>query len=432
MVSCFFANAQETPSSEVLTVERCIQVGLQKNDQIQLTILDMDEAVALSIQSRARTLPVAGAQLVLIPLIIFVDVRVPFYDPKAMPGIRTARVAKVAAMVNLDLVIIEFVEEVRTRYASILFLKERLKIRKEYLEILQDEIKLTQELFDAGRTQKSDITRLQVNRDFAKVSVVGLEEDINNEKLMLADVLGMTLEELQNLGEIKGEFSTSLPGAKSQQEWEALGFKNRRDLQLIKLLEEARYHQVRLAAATYYPSFTGSIFSRFELWAPDFLNELSTARDENNDTVEASRLRFRAIMDWTVLDWGETAGAKKEAKAQEMQAKIVRARLERGIPMEIHAALTSIQNANRILQNYSTDEGSLRKDFGKQADLLFKEGEISQLEDFKAQEDLLQMKEAYVTALYQLELGRIALYRSTGQLVKLKNPAPKGEVEVSP
>lgn len=407
-----------------LTIDRAINLGLQSNREIQLAHVPLEEKERIRYQAISAYAPRLRATATTLPIFTRIQFDQPILSPQAAPAWRLYDAAGIAAQANLQMTIYEFAVAAQFRFAAALHARDLIAIREQYVELIKKRVAEGPALFEARRITKSDLEQLELRVAFAEQSVLEARNAFKRAELELIDLLGISYGEYVRAGRITGTFSADIPAV----DLEALAtsaLAKRPDIQALRALEALRFAEWRVTATQAYPTLIGRAYTELQAKDPFGLEELFTQTDEDDEDIKTSRAGFVAIFSWRVTDGGNIRGQALTREASLKRVPIQIRELEERIPSDLAKAYTVMQTNARILAE--SDRERLIRDSIEKGNQLFDLGRVKQLDISKAEEELLAHQEKQATALYNVELSKIALYRASGDLIELvgSNPATR-------
>jgi outer membrane protein TolC len=404
-----------------LTIDRAINLGLQSNREIQLARVPLEEKEALRYQAISAYAPRVNAFATTLPIFTRIQFDQPILSPRAAPAWRLYNAAGIAAQANLQMAIYEFAVAAQLRFAAALHARDLIGIRERYVELLKKRVAEGPALFEAQRITKSDLEQLGLRVAFAEQAVLESRNAFKRAELELIDLLGISYGEYVRAGRITGAFSAELP-AVDLEALAAAAPAKRPDIQALRALEALRFGEWRITATQAYPTVIGRAYTELQAKDPFGLEELFTHTDEDDEDIKTSRAGFLTVFSWRVTDGGQIRGQAMEREANLKRVPIQIQELEERIPSDLAKAYTLMQTNARILGE--SDRERLIRDSIDKGNQLFELGRVKQLDISKSEEELLAHQEKQATALYNVELSKIALYRASGDLIELVGSTP--------
>src|SRR5688572_14749656 len=222
-LSCVVAHAQPPrqvqPVPDTLDLQTAINFALENNFAIRQARERIREQEGVVVEVSARTIPNVSADAVYQRNDEEVSNTFPPSDQAwqinltasqaifAGGGIRSAvrssKLAREAAMLDLQAVINDALLQVRTGFYNVLLARDQIKVQESNLELLQEQLKTATDRFQAGTTSSFERLRAEVAVANAKVPLIAARNDYRLAIESLRFALGFTTN--------TPEFATKVP-----------------------------------------------------------------------------------------------------------------------------------------------------------------------------------------------------------------------------
>ncbi|HEC69714.1 MAG TPA: TolC family protein [Candidatus Omnitrophica bacterium] len=399
----------------VLTEKEAIEIALKNNYDILSKKEEISQASARLQQAWSQVFPYisVGANYTRYqdhPFITYEDNRgysfsvnqILFSGGRVANTIVAAHKALKATRESRDELENKIIYNTKQAFYAVLLAKELVRIRKETLELAEENLSITKERYKKGEASHYDLLRSKVEVANIKPQLIKAENFLKTSLNYLKVLLG--IDPSQKI-RVKGEFKYTPEEVDLNKE---LGFalERRPALKEISLQEEAAKAQVRAAFAGYLP--------QVNLNFTDFANQkesFSAGREKYDDYWVAA-----ISVSMPIFDGFLTYAKVKEAKAKQRELSILRKKLKDSVKVEVENAVLDLEAAKSSVE--SQKENVKR---AKEAYQIIKHryalGQASQL-------DLLDARVALSTA--QVNLAQ-SLYDFVVAKAKLRYVVGKGE-----
>ncbi|MGM0441508.1 MAG: TolC family protein [Elusimicrobiota bacterium] len=123
----------------------------------------------------------------------------------------------------------EIQPRVRKAFYGVLMAKDMVEISKKQKELMEENLKITKKLYDAGKASHLDISRMEVQVSRAESKLVEARSGLKKSRAALFNLSGMKNSQQKIMGELKSkEFDYDL------QQLENLALKNRSELEIAR------------------------------------------------------------------------------------------------------------------------------------------------------------------------------------------------------
>ncbi|MES2310475.1 MAG: TolC family protein [Verrucomicrobiota bacterium] len=357
-------------------LEKCINLALQNNYKIKIEQANIEAKLGELIVAKATLYPTVDANAR-----ISGSNQDPFYATKSKEDskligdwgtrikitqsifsgfsnrnrIAAAKLEHEAEYFQYQAVINQSLYDLKEQFYTILLRQIEMETSKETIKLLETELDRQKNLFEAGRSTKFSILRIQVNLSNEQSNLLRIEQDILISHAKLSDILGISWGVAPNTQpsfKINGElsipaFTLDLPAALQ------LSKTRRPELQYFDKLAKAADHKAKAERASNIP----------------FINLFSQVDERNNPTKPAffdQQAEFQAGLEgqWNLFDGflGKGRAIQQEANRD---ANIARKQDTLSqVESEVRVSYAQLNEARRIIdtqkENISRAEESVR------------------------------------------------------------------------
>jgi len=210
MVSCALACAVMTVSvlpahAEVYTLEECIEIALTENTTLARAREDLRSADASVMSGWSGVLPHVSAGATAsdnLAVIDGVDIKSEgltgsinlsqtLVDVSTFARIAGASRGRTAAELSLEFTRREIVFETKRAYYSLVRAVQLLGVQEEAVDLVREQLRKTQSLFDLGSASKSDLLKAQVQVGEAELAYIASDKTVEITRAGLALTLGI-------------------------------------------------------------------------------------------------------------------------------------------------------------------------------------------------------------------------------------------------
>ena len=311
----------------------------------------------------------------------------PVYNPAILPGIRARRALTDAADADLERVRADVTANVSRQYLDWLQATEAVTIYRAVLESLDEAVRVSNRLVDAGLATNDAVFRIEADR-------AQVEQDLANAEVMrdlAASAFNTTLArdpsepiERMDLAQL-GELIRPTDAAASAEDLAARALETRPAMQQLEAAVRAAGSYVQLQKGSYLPSVT--------LAADYGIQGSGYAFDS-----EARYRMASLVLQWTLFDGRRRSARVEQASAQQASYEAQRDGIRDKIELQVRQAVWQAQLAER---NISVAQRRVRS-----AESAFRLTERRFGEGLATQLDLLDARTALTNAQVSLSITR--------------------------
>jgi outer membrane protein len=424
IVACAIAQAQPAAAPQqvpdTLDLRTAITFALQNNFAIRQARERIKQQEGVVVEISARSLPNVGADAAYQRNDRDVSAAFPASDQSwqinltasqaiyAGGGIRSAirssKLARDAAILDLQAVINQALLDVRTAYYRVLLAREQIKVQESNLQLLQEQLKTATDRYEAGTVSSFERLRAEVAVANARVPLITARNDYRLAIETMRQALGFTAntaESLRKVPEFLGTLDFAPQTFDLQAAFEAARV-NRPDLERISKLVDSQEEAITTARSTRYPSVAA-----FGGWTLR-----KGASDNFGDSNNGWLLGVQS--QWDIFDGRATQGRVTQARSLFEQAKLSLIEAQLAVEVEVRRAFSEWQQASELAEasarviDQATESVRL-------ANARYNAGTGTQLDVLAAQVDLTTARTNQIQAFYAYNVAVAALRKAMGQ-----------------
>jgi outer membrane protein len=314
-----------------------------------------------------------------------------------------ARLAREAAVLDLQAVIKDSVLGVRTAFFRVLLATERIKVQEQNVNLLQQELKNATDRLEAGTASAFEKTRAEVALANARVPLITANNDRRLAIEALRQQLGFTTNTPENLRRIPQflgaleyrpveiELGTAMETARAR----------RPELQRLGKLVEAGGAQVRAAQAARRPTL--DVVGGWQL--------RKGATNSFGDSQNGSYIGLQSR--WNVFDGRATTARVSQARSGLEQSRLRLTEAELAVEVQVRSAHSALQEA-RELAEASQKVVQQAEEALRLANVRYEAGTATQLDVLQTNVDLTTARTNQVQAYYSFNVALAELRAAMG------------------
>lgn len=319
-------------------------------------------------------------------------------------AVKSSKLAREAALLELKAVINEALLQVRTGFYAVLLAAEQIKVQESNLELLLQQLKTATDRYEAGTVSSFEKLRAEVAVANAKVPLITARNDYRLAIESLRFALGFTTntpESLRKVPTFVGTLDFTPQNFDLQAAFESARA-NRPDLERIAKLADARAEGVTTARSSRYPSVAA--FGGYTL--------RKGPSDNFGDSNHGWLLGVQS--QWDIFDGKATAGRVAQAKSLLEQTKLTLTEAQLAVDVEVRRAHSQWQQATELAEaaqrvvEQATEAVRL-------ANARYNAGTGTQLDVLSAQVELTTARTNQIQANYAYNVAVAALRKAMGQ-----------------
>jgi outer membrane protein TolC len=319
-------------------------------------------------------------------------------------SIKSSKLAREAAMLDLQSVINDALLLVRVDFYNVLLAREKIKVQEQNLALLKQQLKNVTDRYDAGTVSAFEKLRADVAVANAQVPLITARNDYRLAIEQLRQALGFTTNTPENLRKIP-DFVGSLDYVPATFDLQAAfnaAHANRPDLQRLAKLQSASEESVTTARSNYYPKV--SLVGGWEL----FKGPTNSFGDSNDGVYIGLQSQ------WNIFDGRSTAGQVIQARSQLEQARLSLTDAQLAAEVDVRSAYSSFQEATE-LADASQKVVAEAEESVRLATARYDAGTATQLDVLQAQVDLTTARTNQLQAFYTYNVAVASLRKAMGQ-----------------
>jgi outer membrane protein TolC len=319
-------------------------------------------------------------------------------------AVKSTKLAREAAVLELQAVINEALLQVRTAFYSVLLAREQIKVQESNLELLQQQLKTATDRFDAGTVSSFEKLRAEVSVANAKVPLISAR---NNHRLAIEALrlaLGFTTPQTDT-SRPAPDFVGSLDFTPERFDRVAAleaARANRPDLERLSRLTQAREEGVTSARSALYPNLAA-----FGGWALR-KGPTNSFGDSNNGWLVGVQSQ------WAIFDGRATQGRVAQARSLLAQTQLTVTEARLAVDVEVSRAHSQWQEATELAEA-SARVVEQATEAVRLANARYNAGTGTQLDVLAAQVDLTTARTNQIQAYYSYNVAVASLRKAMGR-----------------
>ena len=318
---------------------------------------------------------------------------------------KQGRLVREAAEHALRGIVNEVLLEVRERFYDALLAKAQVEVRKQSVSLLEEELALERNRFEAGTVPEFNVLRAEVEVANAQTPLIQARNNLRLSLEELSLVLGeknKSADDIQVALRVRGDLEYREPLFDLPQSL-ADAKKQRPELQRLALLRDIEKSNVNVERSAFFPKLFG--VAAYDWASSRFTDDLS-------ETDHGWRVGLRA--EWNVFDSLRTKGKFDQARARMRSAEVTFEEKEKEIEVEVRRALSDLLEARELViasrKVVTRAEESLR-----QAKARLQSGAGRQIDVLDTQVALTDARTNQIEALHALNTAQARLEKATGE-----------------
>ena len=418
--------------SHAITLERVLQVTLEKNPAIEQAKSGLEQAAGQRLVFRSVAWP--NVELG-VPAGVQVGHRAgengvkgfavgrgsldqTLFNAGLPASMRRGDVEVLIAQQQLNVAVVEQLHTARLAFYAALYNQSLESIRREQQRRLEENIATQRTRFEAGLTDKSALTSATVQASELNTQIESAHRAYLDAQLQLA--LAMAINPAKtSLPEPEGELQ-SIPLRVDLDSETATALQRRADVKLARLFVRAANEDQRIIEADYYPIITGSINGEY-VPVSGIHRQGSTSKTQD---FIGSEMREKAAYTWYVVDNGKVGGADLRARSAREINELTCRKLEANIPREL-SRIADWLKATEERERSLVGASDAAEESARVIQQNVASGLASPLEYRVTQNAFLETKSGLFEAIYQHNLAVAEWDRATGRYFQFSNNTTK-------
>ncbi|HVU35500.1 MAG TPA: TolC family protein [Opitutaceae bacterium] len=320
-------------------------------------------------------------------------------------SIKSAKLARDAAVLDLQNTINNALLQVRTSFYNVLLAREKIKVQESNLQLLQSQLKTATDRYRAGTVSSFEQLRAEVAVANAQVPLITARNDYRLAIESLRQALGFTTNTPEMATKVP-EFIGNLEYTPESFDLEAAfsaAHANRPDLLRLSKLADARLQDIRTQRAGYYPTLqvTGGYQYKNSPYLPTRFND---ALNGWNVGIQSN---------WSIFDGRATSGRVRQARSAAEQAKLALNEAQLAADVQVRQAYSQWQEATELVQS-SQKVVDQATEAVRLANARYAAGTSTQLDVLQAQVDLTTASTNRIQAYYTYDVAVASLRNAMG------------------
>ena len=315
---------------------------------------------------------------------------------------QSAKLNLEAAHKELDAAYNQLVLDVSETFYRVLLSFEFVKVSEQTVELVEKQLKIAQNLFEAGASTNFDILRAEVLLANAKSNLVRAK---NGERVAMAVYKNVLNIDLGDSIEVQGSLEQPI----LEFDLEPLiqqAMEKRPELHQLQFTEGAAKKQVDIAKTRNRPAL--SFFTNYQF-------------DHNERLVEMNRIwNLGFALNVPIFDGLATRAAVKQAESGLKQTQLGKQQVTDAIELEVRSAYLNLLEAKTLI-NVQRETVAQAQESVRIANLRYENGMITSVELTDAQLALSQAEVNRLQSLHDYAVGLARLEKAIGQKIPIDN-----------
>jgi len=415
------APAASTPVT--YTLNDCLKIAVEHNPGMRLASNQFIAAKGQVIQLHAILYPTLAAAVQTTPLIFYVQFNQVLYTEATFPQLRLGRLTTEQAYINYRQTLDDMVFQVRQSFTNVLAARDRVEIIRKFAEEKAHAVKAAEQLFEAGKIQKSVVKNIEVQANISQQNLTNVELMYTQSKLLLENVLGQSL---PKSARFTGDYAVNLPDDLNTGKLIDEALRDREDLKLLQSQKLSAEQQVRIDMKSAYPIVGASSNSTIQPPALAFAQDFNPQANYNEPSTVAAagetQVPLSLYATWVIFDGGLTRGKKMSDEAVVATQDVALVQLKQSITGEVGGAVSRIVTQRKNLKEMDAEPKP--DELRRLSEAAYQAGDLRQLDKVNLENDILNQELLYLTSQYQLSLAAAALDHALGHGLKIIRSNP--------
>jgi outer membrane protein TolC len=320
-------------------------------------------------------------------------------------SVKSAQLAREAAMLELEGVINQQLLLVRIQFYAVLLAKEQIKVQENNVNLFEQQLKDAKNRFEAGTTSNFEVLRAEVALANGQPPLIQARNDyrIAIEQLrQLVGFVGGRTATVTNAPEFVGTLEIGQPVTYQLPDALAAAHAHRPELQQLAKLTDAGEQNVKSTRAGYFPEV--DLVGGYSVIRSPF----SVAWDNRVSGWTAS-----VQAQWNIFDGRATAGRVIQARSQLEQAKLSQSATTLAIEVQVRQAYSSLIEAWELVQASGKTVEQAQEAL-RLANVRYGAGTATQLDVLSSQVYLIQAQLNQLQANYGYHVSLATMRQAIG------------------
>ncbi|MFA5263688.1 MAG: TolC family protein [Opitutaceae bacterium] len=319
-------------------------------------------------------------------------------------SIKSAKLTREAAMLELQGVINDQLLVVRSSFYTVLVNRQKIAVQEENVKLLEEQLKTARNRYEAGASSSFDVLRAEVALANGRPPLIQARNDYRISLEVLRQAIGLSMTESDTKAlEVVGSLDVGQRDDMQLIDAISSARANRPELQRVAKLAEASEQRVKTARSGYQPKV--QLFGSYD-WVK---GSPSAAWRDRKDGWTAG-----VQSQWAIFDGRGTAGRVAQARSQFLQSKLSLEEITLAVDVEVRRAYSSMQEAWELVEStgkvVSQADEALRL-----ANVRYGAGTATQLDVLTSQVALTEARLNQLTSFYGYNVALATLRNAIGK-----------------
>jgi len=315
---------------------------------------------------------------------------------------QSAKLSLEAAHKELDAAYNQLVLDVSEAFYRVLLSLEFVQVSEQTVELVEKQLKIAQNLFEAGASTNFDILRAEVLLANARSNLIRAK---NGERVAMDVYKNVLNVDLSDSIEVQGNLEQRILEFDLAQLIQ-LAMEKRPELHQFQFSEDAAKKQVDVAKTRSRPAL--SFFSNYQL-------------DHNERLEEMNRIwNLGFALNVPIFDGLATRAAVKQAESGLKQTQLGKQQMTDAIELEVRSAYLNLLEAKTLI-DVQRETVEQAQESVRIANLRYENGMITSVELTDAQLALSQAEVNRLQSLHDYAVGLARLEKAIGQKIPIDN-----------
>jgi len=319
-------------------------------------------------------------------------------------SIKSSKLAREAAILDLQSVINDALLGVRVNFYNVLLEREKITVQEQNLGLLQQQLKDTTDRYNAGTVSAFEKLRAEVAVANARVPLITARNDYRLAIEALRQSLGFTTnkqDSLRKIPDMVGTLDYTPTSFDLQAAFDA-AHANRPDLQRLSKLADSSEQAVTTARANFYPNL--AVAGGWEA--------LKGPTNNFSDSNDGFFLGLQS--QWAIFDGRATHGRVVQAKSVLEQSRLQLTEAQLSAEVEVRTAYSTFQEATELADASQKVVGQAEEAV-RLATARYDAGTATQLDVLQSQVDLTTARTNQLQSYYQYNVAVASMRKAIGQ-----------------
>ena len=315
---------------------------------------------------------------------------------------QSAKLSLEAAHKELDAAYNQLVLDVSETFYRVLLSFEFVKVSEQTVELVEKQLKIAQNLFEAGASTNFDILRAEVLLANARSNLIRAK---NGERVAMAVYKNVLNIDLSDSIEVQGSLEQPILDFDLEPLIQQ-AMEKRPELHQLQFTEGAAKKQVDVAKTRNRPAL--SFFTNYQF-------------DHNERLVEMNRIwNLGFALNVPIFDGLATRAAVKQAESGLKQTQLGKQQVTDAIELEVRSAYLNLLEAKTLI-DVQRETVAQAQESVRIANLRYENGMITSVELTDAQLALSQAEANRLQSLHDYAVGLARLEKAIGQKIPIDN-----------